>query len=333
MQSQSVVFTAANTCELRQEDVADAGPGQILVQTRVSLISTGTESWCYRGQFDPGSNWAAWVKYPFYPGYSNVGRVVQVGDGVTRFAEGDRVFTLSAHRQYLKLPADNPGCIKLPEDVGDEEAAWCKLATITQTGVRQGEHSMGDTAVVVGAGPIGQLVMQYLRVLGLREIIAVDLAQPRLDAALAHAATQAFCGSAADAVDCVKEHTEGRLADVVYDVTGHYAVFPLALKLVRDHGTLVLLGDSPEPSKQHLTGDVLTRQLKVRGSHNERLPDAQAHWTFPKQAGLFLTYLQRGQMRVADLITHRFAPADAAHVYDDLARDRSPTLGVVFDWR
>jgi len=333
MQSRNIVFTAPKTCEVRTEPMADAGPGQVVTQTLVSLMSTGTESWCYRCQFDPDSNWASWVKHPFAPGYSNVGEVVQVGDGVDEFKTGDRIFSLTHHRELVKHEAGSPMLVRIPDDVSDEDASWCKLATITQTGVRMGEHTMGDTAAVVGAGPIGQLVTQYLRLLGLREIIVVDMAQKRLDVALAHGATQAFCGSAADAVDFVKECTDGALADVVYDVTGHYAVFPMALKLVRDHGTLVLLGDSPEPSKQHLTGDVLTRQLKVRGSHNERLPAGQAHWTYLKQAELFLTYLRRGQMHVGDLVTHRFKPEDAPQVYADLQQDRSETLGVIFDWR
>jgi threonine dehydrogenase-like Zn-dependent dehydrogenase len=50
---------------------------------------------------------------------------------------------------------------------------------------------MGDTAVVIGLGPLGQLIVQYLQVLGLREILAIDLIQPRLDRALKHGATQA----------------------------------------------------------------------------------------------------------------------------------------------
>ena len=333
MKSATVVFTGPRQAELRQEDVPPPAPGQVTTQTLVSLMSTGTESWCYRGKFDADTGWASWVQYPFHPGYSNVSRVIQVGEGVTALSEGDRVFSISGHRQFLNLQADAPTVLRLPEDVVDDEAAWSKLATITQTGVRLAEHAMGDTAVVVGLGPIGQMVTQYLRVLGLREVLAIDTAAKRLDAAVAHGATRTFCGSAADAMPFVEEHTEGRLGDVVYDVTGHYSVFPMALKLVRDFGTLVLLGDSPEPSRQHLTSDVLTRQIKVRGSHNEKLPPEYAFWTPRRQMELFLEYVRRGQMRVAGLITHRYQPADAAKAYDGLQQDRSETIGVAFDWR
>jgi len=293
----------------------------------------GTELICYRGESDPGTHWHGWVKYPFYPGYSCVGRIIKVGEQVTDFREGDRIFCSISHRQFANISADGGDIVKVPDEISDEEASWCKLAIITQTGVRQAEHAMGDTAVVIGLGPLGQLVTQYLRVLGLQEVLAIDPIQPRLDRALEHGATAAFCGSAADAKDFVLEHTDGILADVVYDVTGHYAVFPMALQLVRRFGKVILQGDSPHPSKQHLTHDVLTRQLRVMGSHNESLPPQYAHWTGKHQAQLFLQYVQRKQMRVADLITHRFDPNKAAEVYAQLERARGDSAGVIFDWR
>jgi threonine dehydrogenase-like Zn-dependent dehydrogenase len=192
---------------------------------------------------------------------------------------------------------------------------------------------MGDTAVIIGLGPLGQLTTQYLKVMGLREILVIDQIQPRLDRALEHGATAGFCGSAADAKDFVLEHTDGVLADVVYDVTGYYAVFPMALPLARRFGKVILQGDSPHPSKQHLTHDILTRQLRVTGSHNESLPPQYAHWTAKRQGELFLQYVQRKQMSVADLITHRFDRSKAGEVYAQLDRDRGDSAGVIFDWR
>ena len=332
MQSLNIVFTGPQKAEVREEALADPSPGQVTVQTRVSLMSIGTESWCYRGEFDSDTGWASWVTHPFYPGYSNVGVVAKVGDGVTRLAEGDRVFTTSNHRQFFNVDAARADVVKLPDALSDEEGSWTKLATITQTGVRHAEHSLGDAAVTIGLGPIGQLVTQYLRVLGLRQILAIDVAPQRLDAAVAHGATECFRGAAAEAKDFVAERTEGRLADVVYDLTGHYSVLPLALRLVRDFGALVLLGDSPHPSRQCLAPDLLTRQIRIQGSHNEKLPPRHAFWTFPRQAALFHQYVAEGRMAMADLVSHRFRPQEAQRVYQDLQTDRSGVMGAVFDW-
>ena len=73
---------------------------------------------------------------------------------------------------------------------------------------------MKSNAVVIGCGPIGQLVTQYLRVMGLRLVLVIDQIQLRLDIALAHGATAGFCGSAADAKDAVLENTDGVCAEV-----------------------------------------------------------------------------------------------------------------------
>lgn len=330
MKSTTIVFTGPRQVDLTEIEVPEPGPGEFTIQTLVSLMSMGTELICYRGEFEPGTHWHSWVKYPFYPGYSCVGRVIEVGEQVTDFHEGDRVFCNVSHRQYANISG---AAVKVPDEISDEEASWCKLATITQTGVRLAEHVMGDTAVVIGLGPLGQLTTQYLRVMGLQEVLVVDPVQPRLDIALEHGATAAFCGSAADAKEFVLEHTDGKLADAVYDVTGNYAVFPMALELTRQFGKVILQGDSPHPSKQHLTHDALTRQIRITGSHNENLPPQYARWTAKRQAELFLQYVQREQMRVADLITHHFAPSEAAEVYARLEQDRGDSVGVIFDWR
>ena len=331
MRSLIVRFAGPQKVELREEEVADPGPGQILVQTAVSLISTGTEMLCFRGDFDPDSQWP-FGRYPLYPGYSNVGRVLKVGKDVTLYSEGDRVFTTASHRQFALVDANHPKSAKLPDYTSDEDATWSWLAVVTQTGVRRAEQAMGETAVVIGAGPLGQLTIQYLRLIGIRAVIALDLAKQRLDIATAHGATAVFCGSAADAVKFVEEHTDGQRADAVYDVTGHDSVFPMAQRLAKKLGTVVLIGDAPHPSRQHLTHDVVRRQLKIVGTQNDFLPPAHAHWTAARQIPLFFHYLHTGQMTVSDLVTQRFSPAECAQAYKLLQENRESTMGLMFRW-
>lgn len=328
MKSSNIVFTGTERAELRQEEVPSLPDDSMLVRTRMSLISTGTESNCFRGDVEEGTHWSNFLKYPFYPGYSNVGTVEQLGSGVEGFEVGDRVFSAGNHRE---LHIVKPPKRKIPDDVSDESAVWSKLGTITQTGVRQANLEMGDTVAVVGVGPLGQLITQYARVMGAEEVLAIDPVKSRLAVAEAHGATRAFAGSAADAVPFVADHTGGRLADVVFDATGHFAVFPLALKLVRRFGTVLLIGDSPHPSRQVLTSDILARQITVRGTLNEHLADERV-WPTLRQVGLFFSYLQRGQMRVDDLITSRNDPSEAQQVYAGLLSDRAANIGVAFDW-
>jgi len=328
MDSSNIVITGKERVELRREDAPAVPNDGLLVRTSISLISSGTESICFRGDIEAGTHWANWVKYPFYPGYSNVGVVEQVGEATEGYKVGDRVFTTANHRQFHVV---KPPVTKIPDYIGDESAIWSKLGTISQTGVRRAELEMGDTVAVIGLGPLGQLLTQYSRVMGAEEVLAIDPLESRLSVATSHGATHTFAGGADDAGEFVADHTRGRLADVVFDATGHFAVFPLALGLVRRFGKMMLVGDSPHPSRQTLSSDIVTRQIVVRGSHNESLADARV-WTSRRQIELLYRYLERGQMRVDDLLTGRHAPSEAPRVYADLLVNRSAILGVSFDW-
>lgn len=333
MQSRNIVFTGARSVELRAEPAAEPGSTQVRVRTRKSLISTGTELICYERRFEPGTHWDRWVQYPFYPGYSNAGVVEAVGEEVTTLQVGDRVATRAAHREYFVAEAAR--ALKIPDAVPDEDATWFGLACIVQNGIRRAEHELGDAVAVVGLGPLGQLVTQYARLSGAREVIAIDPLPRRLELAAAHGATRTLGVPVADAVDAVKEATDGRGADVVYDVTGHAGVFAGALRLPRRFGKVILLGDTGTPSEQRLTPDVVTRGLRIIGAHdNNPPPEGTDHlwWSHRNMARLFFTYLERGQMRVGDLVTHRYSPAEARRCYEGLAADRSAAMGVLFDW-
>ena len=196
MESTNIVLTGKQQVDLLRETCPLVPAGGLLVRTRASLISTGTECICYRSEMDEGSHWSGWVQYPFYLGYSNVGEVVELGDGAEGYEIGDRVFSTSSHRQYAVVAG---GAVKIPDGVSDGSAAWSKLATIAQTGVRRAELVMGARVAIIGAGPLGQLLCQYARVMGAAEVLQIDTVESRLAVARAHGATRTFAGSAADA--------------------------------------------------------------------------------------------------------------------------------------
>src|SRR5947199_4908001 len=117
--SKYVVFPERQKVEVREERPSPPGPEEVLCEAQKSLISIGTELHCLRGEFDPGTNWADWVKYPFRPGYSMVGRVVAVGSGVKDIKDGDRVASYGVHQQYYKAQVYDPQRSQdMPEGTG-----------------------------------------------------------------------------------------------------------------------------------------------------------------------------------------------------------------------
>src|SRR5437762_1708885 len=199
MKRTSIIFTGQNRVQTIQEEPLPApARDEIQVETTRTLISTGTEGIVLGRKFSPGTHWDAWVKYPFRPGYSQVGRVSAVGEDVNEFGVGDRVGTRGPHASHVKVKAIH--AVKIPDEVSDDDATWTALGKIAQIGVRAAEHRMGDTVAVIGLGLVGQLVVQYVRLIGASDVIAIDPAEMRLSMAKQHGATAVLALRADEAV-------------------------------------------------------------------------------------------------------------------------------------
>jgi threonine dehydrogenase-like Zn-dependent dehydrogenase len=333
VKSCAIVFPEAGRVAVVEEDVGPPGRGEVLCRARQSLVSLGTEGNCLRGVYDPGTYWEEYIRYPFRPGYSMVAEVVAVGAGVTSHKPGDRVTSWAPHCEWFASGDDR--LFPIPDSISDEEATWATLARTTQIGVRRAELELGETAVVVGLGILGQLVTQYLALSGTRRLIVIDPVAKRRELALANGATDAIGLPVGDARDEVARITGGAMADVIFDITGHPAVLAPASLLLRKLGRLVLLGDSPTPSRQALGPRIVGDSIAILGIHGMMYPAAATpfnQWSAAAMTSLFFDYLLSRRMNVAALITHRVSPFDADEVYSAIAQRPETALGVLFDW-
>lgn len=333
MRSLQISFPAPGDVELQEGEVSEPGSREVRCRALSSLVSTGTESFCLAGNFDPGTFWEEWVQYPFSPGYSMTSEVVDVGSDVHDVHVGDRVATATPHHSTFVVPASD--CVLVPESITDEQACWASLACTTQLGVRRAEIALGESAAVIGMGVLGQLVVQYLRLSGARHIIAIEPSAQR--AALAHrlGATEVISEGVENASDIVRKITGDAMLDVVFDVTGHPAVLASATRLVHPLGRVILLGDTPTPSRQQLGPRIVADSVSVLGVHASAAPESPSlrdPWTLPAMTSLFFDWVSSGRMDVDSLITHRFLPGQAPEVYERLRVDRSSFLGVILDW-
>ncbi|MEQ7123725.1 zinc-binding dehydrogenase [Actinopolymorpha sp. B11F2] len=322
--AEAVVFPRPGKVELCEVELPGLDPGQLLVRTRVSLISTGTEGIVYHGSFAPGTHWDRWFSYPHRPGYSLVGEVIDVGSDVTGdFGSGDRVVALLGHASHHV--ADASLCTRVPDDVSDEDAAWFAVAKVGFVGAEASHARLGSSALVVGAGPIGQMAVRWLASSGAAEVVVVHRSgRLRLDLAQAGGATTVLQQDLADGLSGIAA------PDTIIDCTADPNVLTHALAAVADHGRVVVVGDVGDPSQQRLSSDLIVRGLTVVGAHGRHLLGEREH----EVRRLFFGLVASGRFAgMATLVTHRFTPLDCADAYALLDADRSATMGVIFDWR
>jgi 2-desacetyl-2-hydroxyethyl bacteriochlorophyllide A dehydrogenase len=308
-------------------DPGPPGKGEVLVRTHCSLMSTGTENIVFNRLFDPGTHWDRWVKYPFYPGYSSVGIVEQVGEEVETLKPGDRVAYRVWHRSHAVVKAIS--CYPILEGIPFEQAVWFALAKIAFLGAKAADYRLGDGCLIIGAGPIGQMSLRWASAAGASPVIVVDTAANRMPLAKAGGATATILEPIDRARDAVLAAGGGKLPRVVIDTTGNPVVFGAALGLAADRGTVVILGDTGQPARQTLTSDVITRGLTIVGAHDGH---NTPQWNDATIAPLFFSLAATGRISLEGLTSHRFKPEQCAEAYETANRDRSVTMGILFDW-
>ena len=153
----------------------------------------------------------------------------------------------------------------LPDDVSFEQAAMVEPVSIALHAAARTPINLDDTAVVVGAGMIGLLVVQALRAAGCGHIIAVDLDQGRLDLAGKLGADEGLRSDTTDVVAHVLDRTGGRGADIAFEVVGINPTVRLATQCLRKGGALTLVGNL-SPVTELLLQAVVTRELTLYGS-------------------------------------------------------------------
>lgn len=323
-----IVFTGKAQVEL--QDCADhlLEPGTVRILAETSLISSGTEGICFLRLFEPGSHFDAWVRsYPFETGYSMVGRVVEVGEGVTEFAVGQRVASRRLHRSEAVAPVSETHSV--PDELANEEAVWFALATVGFMGAKNAGFRLGDSIAVVGGGPVGQMALRWAAAAGARHLMMADPVPMRLELAKAGGATAVLQARVEDVGDRFVGLCGGQAPRVVVDATGHPSVLPHCLPLPRWRGSVLLLGDAGEPTRQHITKDVVTRGIQIIGAHIRHEEDG---WDERAVVSLFFDLARRGSFKLDRLNTHRYRPEECVEAYSHLIEGREKTMGILFDW-
>lgn len=275
-------------------------------------------------------------------GHEAVGTVEKVGSGVKTLAVGDRVLVscISAcgacrfcregrygqclggggwilghlidgtQAELVRAPFADTSTYPVPKGVGDEEILMLAdiLPTAYEVGVLNGHVQPGDTVAVVGAGPIGLSAITGAKLFSPSSIIAIDLADTRLDAAKRFGADQTFNNSDADAVAFIHSLTNGLGVDVAIEAVGVPASFELCTALVRPGGHVANIGVHGKPATLHLES-LWTRDVTITTG----LVDTYSTPTL-------LKLVTSRQIDATPYATHHFALDDIISAYDVYAR-------------
>lgn len=276
-------------------------------------------------------------------GYSAAGEVLAVGEGVTGIRVGDAVACAGAgfanHAEVLSVPRNL--CARVPAGVDLRHASAATLGAIALHGVRTADLRIGETAVVVGLGLLGQLTVQFLAASGVR-VVAVDRDAAR--AALARTLGAAACvGGTDDPAPVVGGLTDGHGADAAIVCAASETSGPVVLgaTLCRRRGVVVLVGAVPvEVDRRLLYEKELTLRMSTSygpgrydPTYEERgvdYPFAHVRWTEGRNLAAVLGLMASGALRMEPLLTHAFAIEAAEEAYALVRGERQePFLGIL----
>lgn len=194
-----------------------------------------------------------------------------------------------AFAEYISVPARI--VYRLPDQLPFEHATMIEAVSVAVHAVGLTPIHLGDTAVVFGAGMIGLLVIQAVRLAGCGCVIAVDPDNARLSLAGKLGAAELLNPKEADVPSAIRDLTAGRGADIAFEVVGAGQSFQAAVASVRKGGAVTLVGNIA-PTVELPLQSVVTRQIKLIGS-------CASSGEYP----VCIDLLARGAVRVEPLIS------------------------------
>jgi len=334
MKAKAVYAVAKDTVELREFDIDESQlePNRMLVKTLYTAISPGTEMDCVSGKE------SGWFHFPQQLGYCSVGEVAAAGEAVSDYAKGDVVLTQMSHGSHHVVDTDSVRA-KVPAAIPANIAVWTHMALISMTALRVSRAEVGDTAVVLGQGIVGNFAAQFFRAQGCR-VIAVDRIASRLDISKRCGIEMVVDASAEDAVEAVKKLTDGRGAEIIVEATGIAAVALNAIGMAAQNAEMVQLG-TPRGSYEADVGPLLravhraSPNMTMKGAHAGSTPAAQNQFmkhSLARNARIVLDMIARGEFQIEPLLTRTIKPEEAAQAYRDLRDHPESTLAITIGW-
>lgn len=202
--------------------------------------------------------------------------------------------------EYLAVKRWN--LIEIPDSLSYDEAAMCEPLSVARHAVKKLEIQEGENLLVSGAGPIGNIVGQWAKFFGAKDVYYFDIDERKI-AFVEQLGFKAYTGD--EKIDCVLEGT------------GHEAALAKCLAAIKPFGKMVLMGNPVGSMRlsQDTYWHILRKELKIFGTWNSSYGDLQNDWKESLKA------ISEGKLNVKPLITHKF-PLERVHEAFELMKDR-----------
>ncbi len=334
-----------------ERDTPELRPGYVLVRTRASMFSQGTQlaaAFRYRREPRPDIQ-------PRPLGYQCAGDIVAVGDGVTERHVGQRVACMSGverypgvgayHADYVVVGA-NLTC-PIPDNVSYAEAASAHLGATAMHAVRRAELALCEDVLVVGLGVVGQFCVRFATMSGTR-VVGWDLFATRREAAERGGAMLTVDPSAGDPVPVTREFTLGRGLDCAFIACcgDHDEVFQQVVDCMKvspdthQMGRIVIVGGfSFRHQWAAALGNLDVRSAARTGpgfldpqyEEGAAYPPVFVQWSTQRNLHECLRLMSEGRLDVTDFTTHVFPMSEAPKAIDTIVEHTAETVGVVLD--
>jgi predicted dehydrogenase/threonine dehydrogenase-like Zn-dependent dehydrogenase len=344
-----------------------ARPGDLLIRTSRTLVSTGTErmlvefgkaGWLDKARQQPDKVKMVIDKIrtdglaptleavfnkldqPLPLGYCNVGIAIEV-PATSAIAVGDRVVSNGHHAQVVSVPKNL--CVRVPDAVTDEEAAFTVVGAIGLQGIRLAEPTLGETVVVTGLGLIGLMTVQLLRAQGCR-VLGIDFDRDKLELARRFGAEVVDLGNREDPIAAANAFSRGRGVDAVLITASTKSNEPVhqAAQMCRKRGRIVLVGVT---GLELSRADFFEKELsfavscsygpgRYDSTYEERgidYPVGFVRWTEQRNFEAVLDMMADRRIDVSPLISHRI-PIDEAERAYALVAGEAPSLGILLEY-
>lgn len=309
---------------LSREELPPLKDDEVLVRTRVSAPSVGTESAVLAGHGWAGNKL----------GYMTVGTVEKVGSKVTAFKPGQRWHFVSPHEEYHIRREADLGAYAVPPTVSDSGAVFATLGAIALHIVERAAIALGQTVVVIGLGAVGQLAGQFARRAGAGTIIGIDLDEKRRHRAKSLFADVVVAPEKSEIEAAIAAAGPDAPPPVFLEITGAVPAVRIALETAPLRSRIVLAGTyMSEISFNPFV--FIERELEMVGAHQPKCPQERGpYYPYSRQFNydFFFSGVAAGWLKVAPLVDGTLKLDQVAGWYKAM-KNNQPRLGQpVFDW-